>query len=73
MPSKEKQIRNGRNMIIGWTQEYPDRIIAVHYKKGYVGCYSKGADVTTEVSGKIYCYGDGSTDLVRIADKEFIK
>lgn len=69
MPSDEKQIRNEKNMIIGWCKEYPDRIIATHYRKGYVGSYNKGTDTTFDKNGRIYCYGDGSSDLVRQADR----
>lgn len=60
-----KEIRNARNMIIGWTKEYPDRIIAVHFKKGYLGCYSKNSDLTLDKRGKIFCYGDGTVSLIR--------
>ena len=58
-------------MIIGWCTEYPDRIIATHIRKGYLGCYTKGTDTTVDVkTGKIYCYGDGTSDLIRQADRE---
>ena len=73
MSSKEKQIRNKYNTIIGWCKEFPDRVIATHYRKGFVGCYTKGTDVTTDSKGYIYCYGDGTADLVREADKEYTK
>lgn len=71
MPNTEKVIRNRKNMIIGWCKEYPDRIIGTHYRKGFVGCYTKGTDCTTDSRGKIFCYGDGVSDLIREADKEF--
>lgn len=63
--SKDKPVKNAHNMIIGWLREYPDRIIATHYLKGYVGCYNKNTDITIDAKGKIYCYGDGSSDLIR--------
>ena len=31
--------------------------------------YNKNSDITTDASGKIYCYGDGCQDLVREADR----
>lgn len=70
MNSSEKPIRNSHNMIIGICKEFPDRIIATHYRKGFVGCYVKGTDLTTDSSGKIYCYGDGTADLIRSADNK---
>lgn len=69
MAAKNKEVRNAKNMIIGWCQEYPDRILATHFKRGYVGCYTKGTDTTTDRLGKIFCYGDGTTDLIRAADR----
>lgn len=69
--SNEKTIRNRKNMLIGWCKEYPDRIIAIHYRKGLVGNYNKGTDTTTDSRGRIYCYGDGTSDLIREADREF--
>lgn len=73
MANDEKVIRNKNNTPIGRCKEYPDRIIAFHYRKGYLGCYTKGTDVTTDLSGKIYCYGDGTADLIRQADREFTR
>lgn len=70
MATKNKEVRNEKNMIIGWCQEYPDRILATHFKKGYLGCYTKGTDTTTDRLGKIFCYGDGTSDLIRKADRE---
>ena len=72
MPANnERTVRNAKNMIIGWCKEYPDRTIATHYRKGYIGCYIKGTDTTINSKGRIYCYGDGTMSLVLEADKEF--
>ncbi len=66
----DQTVRNAKNIIIGWCKEYSDRIIGTHYKKGFVGCYTKGTDTTTDAKGRIYCYGNGISDLIRSADKE---
>ena len=68
---RTKTVRNSKNMTIGWLREFPDRIIATHYRKGVVGMYLKGNDSTIEFSGKLYCYGDGTQTLIREADKEY--
>lgn len=70
MNNSEKLIRNNHNMIIGVCKEFADRIVATHYRKGFVGTYVKGTDVTVDKDGKIYCYGDGSADLIRKAEQE---
>jgi hypothetical protein len=69
MNNSETIVRNKNNTPIGVCKEFPDRINAVHYRKGYVGCYTKGVDVTTDVQGKIYCYGNGCTALILDADR----
>jgi hypothetical protein len=56
-------------MIIGWVRDIGNRKLATHIRKGYVGAYNKNSDITTDASGKIYCYGDGCQDLVREADR----
>ena len=62
-------VKDNRNMTIGWVRDYSDRKVATHMRKGYVGSYIKNTGITVDAKGKIYCYGDGSTDLVRSADK----
>ncbi len=68
--NKETIVRNKYNMPIGRCQDYSDRIIATNYKKGYVGYYNKGTDITFDAKGMIYCYGDATQTLIREADKE---
>ena len=70
MSTELKEVRNAKNLIIGWLREYPDRIVATHYKKGYVGSFSKGVGTTVDKNGKIFCYGDGTTTLIHNADME---
>lgn len=65
MAQNQKTVRNAYNMIIGTLSEYPDRIIATHYRKGYAGYYNKGSDTTFDRDGRIYCRGDGTSDLIR--------
>lgn len=65
-----KTVRNAFNMTIGTLQEYSDRIVATHYRKGYAGYYSKGSDTTFDRSGRIYCRGDGTSDLIRELERE---
>jgi len=67
--NNEVTVRNNFNMIIGWVRDIGNRKIATHIRKGYVGAYNKNSDITTDASGKIYCYGDGCQDLVREADR----
>ena len=57
-------------MSIGWVKEYNDRKVATHYRRGYVGSYIKNSDLTLDKTGRIYCYGDGTQDLIRQADRE---
>jgi len=67
--NKEIAVKDRYNMILGWIHDYPDRKQAIHIKKGYVGYYSKSADLTIDSKGAIYCYGDGLSDLIRNADR----
>ena len=67
--SNEIDVRNNVNMIIGWIRDYGDRKIATHYRKGFVGSYTVGSNITTDAKGHIYCFGDGLSDLVRQADR----
>lgn len=56
-------------MLIGWTTDYSDSVQASHINKGYVGKYVKSSNITFDKQGKIFCYGDGTQCLVRLADK----
>ena len=68
--NNEITVRNNVNMPIGWVRDYKDRKIATHFKKGYVGTYIFSSDLTLDKNGRIYCYGDGTQDLVRQAERE---
>jgi intein-encoded DNA endonuclease-like protein len=61
----EITVRDSKNSIIGWCRDYGDRVNAIHFKKGLVGFYIKASNITFDGSGKIYCFGDGTTSLVR--------
>lgn len=59
------EIRNNKNIIIGWCTDYPDVVLATHIRKGYVGRYVKSSNITFDKQGKIYCFGDGTQSLIR--------
>ena len=63
------EVRNNKNIIIGWCIDYPDIVQAMHIRKGYVGRYVKNSNITFDKQGKIYCFGDGTQSLIRDADK----
>ena len=66
-----REIKDKNNMTIGWCEDYSDRIIATHYRKGYVGYYAKGAtDTTFDDKGRIYSRGDATSSLIRDAERE---
>lgn len=68
--NNRKEIKNKYNLIIGWIDEREGGIsTATHIKKGYVGRYVKSSNLTLDKSGRIYCYGDGLSDLIREADR----
>lgn len=67
--NNRKDIKNNKNMLIGWTQDIGDCIQGFHLKKGLVGRYQKSSDITFDKAGRIYCFGDGVTDLIREADR----
>lgn len=64
-----KEVRDNRNIIIGYCEEYSDRINAQSFKAGLVGFYIKSSNITFDRFGKIYCYGDATSELVRAASK----
>jgi len=61
-------IKNRNNSPIGEIQDNGSQKTAIHFKKGYVGYYSEFSDITFDKNGKIYCYGDGCSSLIREAD-----
>ncbi len=62
-------IKNNKNMLVGWVNDIGDCIQGFHLRKGYVGRYVKSSDLTFDKNGRIYCYGNGVSDLVREADR----
>ena len=62
---KRIEIRDGRNMPIGYIREDDSIAMAFNYKKGYVGQYVKSSNITFDSLGKIFCYGNGTDTLVR--------
>lgn len=67
--SNRREIRDKLNRYIGWLDDSGDMVRAYHVRKGYLGWYSKSANKTYEKNGKIYCFGDGASDLVREAER----
>ena len=65
-----KEVKNKYNLVIGWIDDRSGGIYtATHRSKGYVGRYVESSNITFDKSGKIYCYGDGLSDLIREADR----
>ena len=67
-----EEIRNDKNIIIGWLNDLGNQVQAQHRLKGIVGFYNKGTKITFYQNGKIFCYGDGAQCLVRLADMNLI-
>jgi len=62
-------VKDKNNVPIGYVRTSDTEKQAINYNKGYVGYYSIFSDITFDKNGKIYCYGDGTTSLVRDASK----
>ena len=67
-----KEIRDDKNLIIGWVNDIGNQIQAQHRLKGIVGFYNKSSGITFQQNGKIFCYGDGTDCLVRLAEMKII-
>jgi len=65
MSSQREEVRNHRNMIIGFISDTGDKRVATHMKKGYAGYYHKGSNITFDRGGRIYSYGDATQSLIR--------
>lgn len=63
------EVKDNRNMIIGWCRDTGDTIQATHRTKGFVGRYVKSSNITYDKYGKLFCYGDGTQSLIRDADR----
>ena len=62
------EIRDNRNMPIGYIREDDSIVMAFSFKKGYVGRYVKSSNITFDDMGKIFCFGNGADTLVRNAE-----
>lgn len=62
------EVRNNKNLIIGWCDDFGSEITAFHMRKGFVGRYVKSSNLTLTSKGSVYCYGDGTQSLIRDAD-----
>ena len=67
-----QEVRDDKNIIIGWINDLGSQIQALHRMKGVVGFYNKGSNITFQQNGKIFCYGNGVDALVRFADRGLI-
>ena len=67
-----QEIRDDKNIIIGWVNDLGSQIQALHRTKGVVGFYNKGSNITFYQNGRIFCYGDGAACLVRFAERGLI-
>jgi len=65
-------VRNDKNQLIGFCDEHDGITNAIHLRKGYSGRYVKASDITYDKNGKVFCHGDGSSCLIRFADKGYL-
>lgn len=68
--NSRKEVRNNKNVIIGYCNDYGDKIDAIGFRKGYLGFYNKNTNITFDKTGRIYCYGDATAELVRNAEND---
>lgn len=68
--SNRTEIRDRLNRYIGWLDDDGDMIRAYHVRLGYLGYFNRSANKTFEKNGRIYCYGNGASDLVREAERK---
>ncbi len=67
--NNRQDVKNNKNIIIGWINDFPDSKTAFHLRKGYVGRYNKNTDITFDKNGRIYCYGEDLQSLIREAER----
>jgi len=60
-----RDVRDSRNIIIGFIEDDGYIKIATHLKKGYAGRYVSSSNITFDKSGRIFCFGDGTDSLIR--------
>ena len=65
----DKYIKNHVGAPIGFVRDNGYEIQAFHITKGYLGNYVKASDITFKAGGGIYCFGDGTSDMVREAER----
>ena len=63
-------VYDNKKFAIGVVRDTGSQLIATNYKKGYAGYYSKNTNITLDHRGRIYCYGDGTTSLIREREHE---
>lgn len=65
-----REVKDGRNIMIGWIIEGSTVWYGHHRRKGLVGEYYPRTDQTM-VRGWIYCKGNGLDSLIRTAEAEW--
>jgi len=60
-------IQKFNGQIIGWTEEYPDKIIIANFAGKILGIYDKRSDTTREFGGRIIAKGN---HLSMLLDRE---
>jgi len=65
MSSRREEVRDHRNMIIGFISDVGDKKIATHMRKGYAGFYIKSTNMTFDKTGRLFSYGDACQSLIR--------
>lgn len=70
MSSQREEVRDHRNMIIGFISDVGDKRVATHMKKGYAGYYNKNSNITLDNRGRIFAYGDATQSLIRNMEYE---
>jgi len=63
-----KYIRGKIGQNIGYLNDIGGQIQAFHLRKGMVGWYNKGSDMTYDRTGKTFAYGDATVALIFIAE-----
>ena len=65
----DKYIKDKYGAPIGFTRDIGNEIQAFHITKGLLGRYVKSSDITFSTAGGIYCFGDGTSDMIREAER----
>ena len=71
MAQQQREVRDAQGFIIGWCRSYDDNeVFAISFKQGVVGRYVKAMNITFDMKGNKYAFGDATSDLVREAARE---